>query len=171
MTEIGGKIFPTLKMELYLGSCDPFPSEIRESISELYQESFGSDLNRMEILPESRFYFAATDSTYSEIVAIIGVSDRLPYFLFLGPNEGNTKKEIKFLYSLCTKPSYRRQGIMKAYLTRLFSIFPEADFYLEVDSSNTAAIKLYSDLSFTLLSSRRLGKSGDALLLRRLASV
>jgi ribosomal protein S18 acetylase RimI-like enzyme len=156
-------------MELHLGSCDPFPLEIRESISELYRESFGSDLNRMEILPESRFYFAATDPTYSEIVAIIGVSDRLPYFL-LGLLVDQNKEEIKFLYSLCTKPSFRRQGIMKAYLTQLFSIFPNADFYLEVDRSNTAAIQLYSDLSFTFLSSRRLGKSGEALLLRRLAS-
>ena len=155
-------------MELYLGSCDPFPPEIRESISDLYLQCFGSDLNRMEILPESRFYLAATDSTYSEIVAIIGVSDRLPYFL-LDQNRPNTK-EIKFLYSLCTKPSFRRQGIMKAYLNRLFSIFPNSDFYLEVDSSNVAAIRLYSDLSFTLLSSRRLGKSGEALFLRRLAS-
>lgn len=150
-------------METYLALSDSPSSEIREKISQLYEESFGLGLDQMEILPQTRFYLAMKED---QIVAIIALSDQIPSSLT------ETEKSLtgKFLYSLCTRESYRRQGIMKRFLTYLFSLFPKMDFYLEVESTNQEAHQMYAYLLFFLLSSREeRGKKID--LLRRLGDL
>ena len=73
-------------------------------------------------------------------------------YLFAGfcPPEGE-------LYRIAVLPAYRRRGYGRALLDELFRYAAErsvGSFWLEVRESNTAAIKLYRSVGFSV-SSRR----------------
>ncbi|XDD43358.1 GNAT family N-acetyltransferase [Leptospira sp. WS60.C2] len=59
------------------------------------------------------------------------------------------------IFRIATLPNYRKLGLAKQLLEKLFSEFPKKEFFLEVKESNLPAIKLYESVGFMELERRK----------------
>ncbi|MCW7464793.1 GNAT family N-acetyltransferase [Leptospira levettii] len=59
------------------------------------------------------------------------------------------------IFRIATLPNFRKLGLAKQLLEKLFKEFPKKEFFLEVKESNEPAIKLYLSVGFVELERRK----------------
>jgi len=124
-------------------------------------------LSDFEVLcfPDEPWDRKAIDLHTKNHKSFIGLIDKVPvaYALFL-----ETPWEVE-IFRIGVLPEFRNRGFGRAILSHIIEEFIKKSIFLEVKSSNEAALHLYESLGFAIIDQRRdyYPDGSDALVLQR----
>ncbi len=119
--------------------------------------------------PWSETVFSQTLQNQNNTIWCAMLDNRIYGYLVLSRSGDNMSVD-----DIAVHPDFRRQGIAKLLLVQAHRQFPDAEFWLEVRASNTAAIALYTALGYVQVGLRKryyLDPIEDAVLMTRFKDV
>lgn len=137
-------IISTIKMSTYYIE---LPSDTTQIVSMAY-------LRKMALLPEN--ICSAIQNLLADSFNMKAAGVYLPGFIYFTLVD-NTIASVAFvkcetyslIYNACTSPYYRRRGLMSELLKIITANFKNHALYLQVQSKNTNAYRLYQKVGFS----------------------